>query len=162
MKKLVVFIVLLLAAAVAFPLKPTLTPQQKFFNSLSNYLKMFELNLSFSYKDKDLIFEDLKGKDTSGILYQTSYLLNTIDFIFADLKMSLSDTDIQSVTYSMFIINDSAIDKNKEPNLRYDIYMDRGFLLSYFFAGNTDRNNMLVDLFNKYFKLLSQAKQSKI
>lgn len=162
MKKLVVFLVFLLAASIAFPLKPVLTPQQKFFNGIPSYLKMFELNLTFSYKDKNLVFEDLKGKDTSGILYQTSYLLNTIDFMFTDLKMSLGDTDIQSITYSMFIINDSAVDKNKEPNLRYDIYMDRGFLLSYFFANKIDRNNMLVNLFNNYFKKLPQTKQSKI
>jgi hypothetical protein len=162
MKKLVVFIVLLLSTTIAFSLKPTLTPQQKFLNSIPSYLKAFELNLTFTFIDQDLTFEDLKSKNTSGILYQTSYLLNTIDFMFADLKMSLSDTNIMSITYSMFIINDKALDKNKEPNLRYDIFMDRGWLLAYFYAKQTERNNMLVDLFNKYFKQLSTGKQSKI
>jgi hypothetical protein len=162
MKKLVILIVLLLAAAIAFPLKPVLTPQQKFLNSITSYLKAFDLNLTFTFIDQNLVFEDLAGKNTSGILYQTSYLLNTIDFMFSDLKMSLSDTNIMSLTYSMFIINDKAIDKNKEPNIRYDVFMDRGWLLAYFYAKQTERNYMLVELFNKYYKQLSPAKQSKI
>jgi hypothetical protein len=146
------------------PPKIVLTPEQIFINNIPRYLKMFDLNLVPSFKDQDLVFEESakSKKDMYGILRQTGYLLNTIDFILKDQKISFSDTNVISITYSMFIIVDAKIDKNSEPNIRYDVYMDRGWLLTYFYVSSEERNDMLLALFDKYYKQLSPVKQSKI
>jgi hypothetical protein len=158
MKKTILFAALLLVAVVAIAAPKPRT----FIQNVQYYFGLFKLDLNPYLVGSDLFLEDTSTKNANGILYQTSYMLSSVEFMLNDLRITISDTSLQSITYSMFIILDAKIDKSKEPNLRYDVYMDRGWLMAYFRADNQERTKMLTKLFDKYYQQWSPTQKSKI
>lgn len=159
MKKAISLTALLLMAVVAIAAPRPRT----FIENVQHYFVLFKLNVTpYLTSQQDLIVEDTNSKNTNGILYQTSYMLSALEFMFSDLRITITDTSLQSITYSMYIIVDSKIDKGKAPNLKYDVYMDRGWLMTYFKSDSQERTKMLTKLFDKYYQQWSPTQKSKI
>lgn len=122
-------------------------------HDIEEYFRLFEVEVEVWHNQYlgTVNFEDDFSKDFDDMLFQWGYLMTAFEFMLEDSGMSFEDTEVEVMIYSFFLVVDPRVDKYTDPNMRYDIYMERDWSIQYFEASRRERQEMLYDLFDIHY-----------
>lgn len=153
MKKVIAFITILFLTQLVF--------------SQDNWVRIAEMEETFALFEIDVAvwineetgvinFEDTASRSFDEVLFQISYIMTTFDFVLVDQGLSIEDSIIETMIYSYFMPNDSfngqRNDKYNEAQYhRYDVAMQRQWLIDYFNSNRRIRDDLLFQLFDEHY-----------
>ena len=121
---------------------------------IEEYFSLFEVEVEVWYNPIDMVlsFEDDYSLDFDDMLFQWGYLMTALEFMLEDSGQIFEDVNIDVMIYSFFVVVDSRFSKYEEPNMRYDLHMERNWSIDYFNLSRRERQEMLYDLFDDHYR----------
>jgi len=124
------------------------------WTDVENYLKLFEVDLKVWFDDqtKAFSFDDTSSRNFDEMLFQWTYAMQAIDFMLTDRGIKFEDLKAEKFLYTWY-----------QPAARYEIVMEKIWLIIYFNpeTARKDRNDMILKLYDSYYKKWSAALKKK-
>lgn len=124
-------------------------------HEIEEYFKLFEVNVEVWHNPtlNTINFEDGFSRDFDEMIFQWSYLMTAFEFMLEDSGQVFEDLEIETMIYSLFLVIDNRVSKHEEPNLRYDLHMERWWCIEFFQANRRNRQEMIYYLFDEHYAL---------
>lgn len=154
MKKIIAFIVVaLFFAQAAFAQDSWVRVEE-----MEEIFALFEIEVEIWMNEETGVinFEDTTSRNFDEALFQISYIMTAFDFVLVDQGLSMEDSIISAMIYSYFIPNESYNGQrnnkyNESQYHRYDITMERQWLIDYFNSSRRIRDDLLFQLFDEHY-----------
>jgi hypothetical protein len=124
------------------------------WSDIEKYLQLFEVDLKVWFDDqtKFFYFEDESSKNFDDMLFQWTYTMQAIDFMLVDRGVNFEELRAEKFLYTWY-----------QPGTKYEIIMEKSWLIVYFdpATNRKDRSNMIMKLYDFYYKKWSAALKKK-
>lgn len=160
--KRIIMVSLLILVSIGTGITQDLGAEWDRLQDIEEYFSLFEVEVEVWHNEYlgTINFEDDFSKDFDEMLFQWGYLMTAFEFMLEDSGMIFEDTMLEVMVYSFFYVVDPRVDKYTDPNMRYDVYMEREWSIEYFQVSRRERQEMLYDLFDEHYMSWFPGKRS--
>jgi len=136
------------------------TAPEKFDETLQRYLDLYDVKTKVVLANDILYIEDALSQRSDEMLDQISYILSVIDYMLIDLKIDVEKTTINQIDY-MSADNVALKYFDAEATIKYDLIIERDWLVQYFKADKQNRIKMMSGMFKSNFENWTPVQKAK-
>lgn len=111
--------------------------------SFDRAFQMYEIaaQVHVDNQNRTLFFIDTRSRNFDDVLYNLSNITTVLEIILIENRTTIERSGIQTLVYSYF----------DAQRARYDILMDRDWLINYYSKSSRERHSIMLELFSMYY-----------